>query len=342
MPLFFVGVQLMSCFMRLCFGRTAALLVAVLALGMSPLSAQVVDDFSDLDDTANPAWTHLSGLIGSSGQTWDASTGQDHLVAPNNGLTVKPEQGALGYVASYVPTSFTDIIVSADFVQNTTGAAYGVLARTDGVEGINVLKGYAYAYEPFAGAAGEMTLFRITGANLSDIGNTPVTLDLANKDYTFSLEIVGDQLHGRVHEIGGGLVTEVIRTDATYTSGFSGVFGYSAVAAGVQTDYTIDNFSASEPAATPGDFNDDGNVDGDDLAIWTAEFGAVTNGADANGDGVTDGADFLVWQTHFTGSTPPSAVSAVPEPVALQLAGSAILIVAGYVRRRSVVLRLAS
>lgn len=316
--------------------RVLLLAMAMLAFRSSYVSAQVFDDFSDLNDTANPAWTHLSGLIGSTGQMWDASTGQYRLTAPNNGLQINAN-GKLGYVASYVPTSFTDVTVSADFVQNTTGAAYGVLARTDGVEGVNLLKGYAYAYEPFAGdGVGEMTLFRINGADLRDLGNTRIKLDFANKDYTISLEIIGDQLHGRVYEIGGGLVTEKTATDATYASGFPGLFGYSAEAAVVPTDYTVDNFSATAPGADPGDFDDDGDVDGDDLVIWSNQFGAVTNGADANGDGITDGEDFLIWQRQYTGSSPPATAgaAAVPEPVALQLAAPAILIVAGHARRR--------
>ncbi|WP_428305729.1 hypothetical protein [Lacipirellula sp.] len=311
--------------------------VAALTATANHVAAQVIDNFSDLNDTANPAWTHLSGLVGSTGQTWDASTGKYHLIAPNNGLQINAN-GQLGYVASYVPTSFTDVIVSADFVQNTTGAAYGVTARIDGAEGINLLKGYAYAYEPFAGVAGEMTLFRITGANLTDLGNTPITLDLVNKDYTFSLEIVGDQLHGRVYEIGGGLVTEKTATDATYTSGFSGLFGYSAVATGVQTDFTIDNFSATVPSsnAIPGDFDSDDDVDGDDLAIWKTQYGAVSNGADANGDGVTDGADFLIWQRQYTGSLGPAApvASAVPEPATLLATSPAVVFLMACATRR--------
>lgn len=311
-----------------------------LAVTANHSAAQVFDDFSDLNDTANPAWTHLSELIGSTNQTWDASTGQYRLTAPNNGVAINAN-GQLGYVASFVPTSFTDVNVSADFVQNTTGAAYGVLARTDGVEGLNVLTGYAYAYEPFANSGlGEMTLFRINGADLRDIGNTQVTLDLVNKDYTFSLEIIGDQLHGRVYEIGGGLVTEKTATDATYASGYAGLFGYSAVAAGVETDYTIDNFSATVPGsnAIPGDFDNDDDVDGDDLVIWKNQYGEVTNGADANEDGVTDGADFLIWQRQYTGSLGPATpvAAAVPEPVALAVALPALAFLANASRRRRV------
>jgi hypothetical protein len=278
----------------------------------------------------------LSGLIGSTGQTWDASTGQYRLIAPNNGLQIN-DLGQLGYVGSYVPTSFTDVKVTADFVQNSAGRAYGITARTDGVDGINLLKGYAYAYEPFAaGGLGEMVLYRITGADLHDIGSQQVTLDVANKDYTFSLEIIGNELHGTVFEIGGDMVAEKFAVEEDpYTSGFSGLFGFSGAATGLQTDFTVDNFSSSEAGAIPGDFDDNGVVDGDDLNIWKNEFGQMTNGADANGDGTTDGADFLIWQTQFTGSLPASSpnVAAVPEPLALTMLLPAIFIVVRHGRR---------
>jgi hypothetical protein len=66
------------------------------------------------------------------------------------------------------------------------------------------------------------------------------------------------------------------------------------------------------------DFDEDGDVDGDDLDVWTASFG-VNDGADADDDGDSDGADFLAWQQQ-NGSVPvvPSA-GAVPEPGTLEL-----------------------
>lgn len=74
------------------------------------------------------------------------------------------------------------------------------------------------------------------------------------------------------------------------------------------------------------DFNNDGFVDGTDLAAWKDAYGS-TNAGDANNDGVSDGADFLVWQREFTGPPPaaaPAVVGAVPEPASLALAGLAV------------------
>ena len=137
-------------------------------------------------------------------------------------------------------------------MQSATGAAFGVVARGNGNNAFNSFRGYSYAYEPFGGAAGEMVLYRVVGGNATDIGSQPVTLDVANKDYTFVLEVHGTQLHGRVYEIGGGIVAERFATDANFLSGTSGVFGYSNSVAGVITDYTIDNFQTRvpEPAAS--------------------------------------------------------------------------------------------
>jgi len=86
-------------------------------------------------------------------------------------------------------------------------------------------------------------------------------------------------------------------------------------------------------AELPGDTDDDGDVDGDDLSAFEGGFGmsggaALSDGemtggvtlsdGDMNGDGDVDGADFLVWQRYFgVTSNPPSLVSgstAVPEP----------------------------
>jgi hypothetical protein len=227
--------------------RTVSLLAAIAIVGESQqVDAAIFDDFSDLNDTANPTWTHLNGLTASSGQTWDASTGQYRFTAPNNGFS------NLGFAGSYVGSqSFTDVTVQADIVSFKDdpvlqGAPFGVGARLDGNNGFNLLKGYAYAYEPHAaGGLGEVVLYRITGASLSDLGAQQVTLD-PSKDYRFVLNIQGTQLHGQVFEIGGGMVAERFATDATYASGFSGLFAYSQNPI-PPLDVTWDNFLTRVP-----------------------------------------------------------------------------------------------
>jgi hypothetical protein len=95
------------------------------------------------------------------------------------------------------------------------------------------------------------------------------------------------------------------------------------------------------------DFNNDGSVDGEDLTLWSEEFGdsgEVT--ADSNLDGVVDGADFLIWQrnagklgdfqpTAIVRYTPPAAaVTAIPEPATMVLSGAALIAIGVASRRR--------
>lgn len=219
--------------------------VALIA-GSSRLEAQFTlsDDFSDGDDTANPAWTHLSGYVGSTGQAWLVSGGSYRLTAPNNGAS------SLGFVGSYAGPTVTDGRVEADFIQfGGPGAnpVFGVAGRLNGNNGAGALTGYAYSYEPFAaGGLGEVVLYRINpGVSITDIGSQQVSLD-PGKDYKFVLEFSGSDIHGQVFEIGGGLVAERFATDATYASGFSGVMGYSQSPV-APTDFTLDNFLVVVP-----------------------------------------------------------------------------------------------
>jgi hypothetical protein len=67
------------------------------------------------------------------------------------------------------------------------------------------------------------------------------------------------------------------------------------------------------------DLNNDGFVDGADLAIWEASFG-VNGSGDADHDGDSDGKDFLIWQQQFAGAAIVAASAQVPEPSTLVMA----------------------
>jgi arabinogalactan endo-1,4-beta-galactosidase len=79
---------------------------------------------------------------------------------------------------------------------------------------------------------------------------------------------------------------------------------------------TIDAFAGLNPLPTPGDFNGDGVVDGEDLAAWQSAFGEVGAGlaADGDDDGNVDGADFLLWQQALSAMPANAPSAAIPEP----------------------------
>jgi len=94
-------------------------------------------------------------------------------------------------------------------------------------------------------------------------------------------------------------------------------------------DFDIYKFEISP--ALEGDYDQDGDVDNDDLSLWVANFGAVLPispsaelyKTDGNRDGVIDSADYTVWRDHlgetadFLGLSLP--LSAVPEPTSCLL-----------------------
>ncbi len=89
-----------------------------------------------------------------------------------------------------------------------------------------------------------------------------------------------------------------------------------------------------------GDFDNNGAVDGDDLAVWKTAFGS-TNAADVDGDSDSDGQDYLAWQRNFgltweDMATSVAATAAVPEPSAAAILSIAGVALATFHRRRRV------
>lgn len=86
----------------------------------------------------------------------------------------------------------------------------------------------------------------------------------------------------------------------------------------------------------PGDFDNDGDVDGADLASWRSAFKTTAVG-DADGDSDSDGADFLIWQRNLGADLLPAvaAGAAVPEPASAAAFALGSLMLACRCRRHA-------
>jgi hypothetical protein len=295
---------------------------AVLGMPSSLFAVVVTDDFSDLNDTANPTWTHLNNEVGSTDQVWDASTGRYRLYAPSNG-TVPGVEG-YGFVGSYTGPSFTDVRVTADIVEfpnvGPTGSFFAITARLNGDNslpspGVGLpLRGYSYQYEAgAAGGLGEMVLNLVYGDGLKDLrpqkGQAPTGIEplLDNtKDYRFMFEVIGNVLHGQVIELdaGGsevGIVAEQWRNVDLSVEPVGNIdhdgdnstaqipFDPSTIASGFSGAYAVGYILAT-----------DGDVTIDNFKTETAVAG------DYNRNGVTDGGDYVLWRKTL-GNAGPTA-----------------------------------
>jgi hypothetical protein len=106
---------------------------------------------------------------------------------------------------------------------------------------------------------------------------------------------------------------------STYKFDVTDTFAYAIVG-----EVVVDRVSASPPLA--GDFDADGDVDGDDLIDWRGQF-ALGSGADADLDGDSDGNDFAIWQRQLGMSNSRAAGAAIPEPASLTLIGGLLPLV---------------
>ena len=80
--------------------------------------------------------------------------------------------------------------------------------------------------------------------------------------------------------------------------------------------------AAPFPTPTPnvaGDYDNDGDVDGNDLLVWQRGLGSSVappgTDPDGSGNGIVDAADLTVWRNNFGFGAAEQAVAAIPEPV---------------------------
>lgn len=95
-------------------------------------------------------------------------------------------------------------------------------------------------------------------------------------------------------------------------------------------DLVLDNATI---AATPGDFDLDGDIDGADFLCWQREFGMtvepVGSGADGDGSGQIDTGDLAIWQQHYGENQMLRAMNQqIPEPASTALIVAVFMLVA--------------
>ena len=167
------------------------------------------------------------------------------------------------------------------------------------------------------------------GITISNIANVVAVNGADELDYTLSVS--GDLFGGATGSdfaFGGGNVHQVGLNTAT-PGVKSGVITVSSTSQGAA--HALQTFPVSFEVLAPflvADFDENGFVDGDDLATWKMNFGlasgATKTTGDANLDGFVDGADFLLWQRQFNAASSEVASSSVPEPTA------GVLLVVGF------------
>ena len=166
---------------------------------------------------------------------------------------------------------------------------------------------------------------------------------------TISIDLYRDGLNNTIPAPAAGVGTPGVDASVTIpinmnVAGFSDIrFGIpsatgSSAAVPALDNIKLETIAVGPPPGNNSDFNGDNIVDGKDFLIWQRGFGAAGTAAtgDANNDTLVNADDLAIWKTQFgTDPTPVAvAVSAVPEPTTLALAGVALVGTLAAARRR--------
>lgn len=151
----------------------------------------------------------------------------------------------------------------------------------------------------------ELSNLTVTGGTAQLDGALAVTL-AAESGWTFAPEL--------------GDIFTIITAPGGIVGQFDDLIQPFGLPTGVRfvTQYTATSVRLVADDTYEADFDRDGNVDGDDLALWRTAYG-INNYADANNDGMSDGADFLVWQRQYGFGMPVAMAAAIPEPTSATL-----------------------
>ncbi len=126
--------------------------------------------------------------------------------------------------------------------------------------------------------------------------------NLADNSANLDAQNGGFTVFGRVVGSGMGVVDSIAALDRVSAGGaFTDlpVLDFDAVIAqgnAFNSDVVLIN-SVTELSLPDGDYDFDGDVDGDDFLVWQNTLGSTTEAeADGNGNGIVDAADLAIWQ----------------------------------------------
>ena len=285
---------------------------ATLSVGFA--NALVPGSFNLGDATANPGETaHADGdstltrvnldvagrinvgeLIGGSASATNAASGTLHAIDSSltaSHLDVATNSGATAGTVSGTLELESTLVSISRHIQFGSGAALVLhLAGTTRADGLGGPDQYSAIDADAVSLTGELQVvldggFSPTAGDAFDIltATSPITT-------TFEVELLPD-----------------------LDAGLSWNIDYSATLLQLQV---LASFLQA-------DFDEDGDVDGDDFLAWQGGFGTASGAThsvgDADADGDVDGDDFLLWQSQFGSADGSSGSAKVPEPSAILL-----------------------
>jgi hypothetical protein len=301
-------------------------------IDMSAVTSFSPGTFNNTDVLANGGTIDLSGVT-------TVTTGGADIRANTSGLV------DLSALATFSPTNNAD---SRQFIAETSGIIqFHTSAKTTITNTAMFMStgGELHGQEIDLGAA---TNFQATGTIVGSLTNSAGTLRPGFANQTGTLDIEGDfeqsvsgslridatsvSLHDVVNvdgdaDLAGNLhITPLAGFTPVYGTGID-IINVTGSIDGTFTTITWDGFFGWRAEYFPNvvrliaefgaDFDEDGDVDGDDLLVWQTNYtmaGASHTDGDANDDGRVNGRDFLIWQKQYTGSGPLMTASVVPEP----------------------------
>jgi hypothetical protein len=186
------------------------------------------------------------------GGTWSFPGGAYRIQlppAPGDGAFGPARGGSINESDTY-----EDFFVSVDVVDwdETLDQAFGILTRV-GTPGLGTTTGYAFSYSTHADTGrSSMDLSRVTNEAADNIVPASSLILDPERDYRFVFEGHGTTLEGRVYDLEDLENPLVVATadDATYASGFNGLFAFDNSGGTGTADATFDNFTTvPEPAS---------------------------------------------------------------------------------------------